>query len=199
VGAILAIGAYVTWYRMSGNDRPSTEVVQQVPDRLSPLVPDQSPAARTPAAQTGPDQTVPAQSDQTQSVASASPESSASVSPSAAAAATTQGVALPAVDGSRVIVRATADSWIQVRDKQGPVLFNRMLRAGDTWQVPPKTSLLLTTGNAGGTQLVVDGVVAPPLGAEGAVRRDVPLDADAIKGGKLAVNAQHPAVLPHNE
>jgi cytoskeleton protein RodZ len=52
--------------------------------------------------------------------------------------------------------------------------------------VPAKPSLLLTTGNAGGTELLVDGTPSASLGGDGAVRRDLPLDADAIKDGRLA-------------
>jgi cytoskeleton protein RodZ len=46
--------------------------------------------------------------------------------------------------------------------------------------------LLLTTGNAGGTDLLLDGLATPSLGASGTVRRDMPLDPDLIKDGKLA-------------
>jgi cytoskeleton protein RodZ len=53
------------------------------------------------------------------------------------------------------------------------------------WEVPDRPNLLLTTGNAGGTDLVVDGVTAPALGGSGAVRRDLPLDPDLIRDGKL--------------
>jgi cytoskeleton protein RodZ len=49
-----------------------------------------------------------------------------------------------------------------------------------------KPQLLLTTSNAGAMQLLVDGVAAPPLGALGAMRRDVPLDPDMVKAGKTA-------------
>jgi cytoskeleton protein RodZ len=59
------------------------------------------------------------------------------------------------------------------------------MRAGEIWPVPTKGVLLLTTGNAGGTDLVVDGVTSPSLGGSGAVRRDVPLDPDLIKDGRL--------------
>jgi len=52
--------------------------------------------------------------------------------------------------------------------------------------VPVRSNLLLTTGNAGGTELLVDGVSAPSLGGSGVVRRDLPLDPDLIKDGKLA-------------
>jgi cytoskeleton protein RodZ len=65
------------------------------------------------------------------------------------------------------------------------VLLNRILHPGETWEVPAKSNLLLTTGNAGGTDLLVDGVASQVLGGYGAVRRDLPLDADLIKDGKL--------------
>jgi cytoskeleton protein RodZ len=65
------------------------------------------------------------------------------------------------------------------------VLLNRTLHPGETWEVPAKPNLLLTTGNAGGTDLLVDGVTIPSLGGSGAVRRDVPLDPDLIKDGRL--------------
>ena len=84
------------------------------------------------------------------------------------------------------MLRAKSDAWMQVRDKSGQILLNRVLRNGETWQVPAKPSLLLTTGNAGGTELLVDGTAAGSLGGDGAVRRDLPLDADAIKDGRLA-------------
>ncbi len=90
------------------------------------------------------------------------------------------------------MLRVKADSWIQVRERQGPVLLNRVLRNGETWPVPPGSQLLLTTGNAGGIELLVDGVASPALGGLGAVRRDVPLDADAIKAGRLAPAASTP-------
>ena len=88
-------------------------------------------------------------------------------------------------DQSRILLRANADAWVQVRDRAGPVLLSRILHAGETWAVPARPNLLLTTGNAGGTDLVVDGVTSPPLGGNGLVRRDLALDPDLIKDGKL--------------
>jgi cytoskeleton protein RodZ len=92
----------------------------------------------------------------------------------------------PSPDGTRIVLRAKSDAWMQVRDRGGQVLLNRVLHPGDTWAVPVRANLLLTTGNAGGTELVVDGTTAPPLGGPGVVRRDLPLDPDQIKDGKLA-------------
>jgi len=84
------------------------------------------------------------------------------------------------------VLRAKADAWMQVRDRQGTVLLNRVLRAGETWPAPPKMALLLTTGNAGGTEILVDGKATAVLGADGVVRRDLLLDPDAARDGKLA-------------
>ncbi len=90
----------------------------------------------------------------------------------------------------RLVLRAKANSWVQVRVRSGQVLLSRTLRAGEEWPVPPDPDLLLSTGNAGGTELVVDGVAAPPIGNPGAIRRDLPLNPDAIRDGKLPAQMQ---------
>jgi hypothetical protein len=68
-----------------------------------------------------------------------------------------------------------------------------VLHPGDTWPVPPRPSLLLTTGNAAATEILVDGVTTVSLGGAGAVRRDLLLDADQVKAGKLAPSGVTPA------
>ena len=98
----------------------------------------------------------------------------------------------PVTEGPRVVLRFKADSYIQVRERQGAVLLNRVMRAGETWPVPRGTPLLLTTGNAGGTELVVEGVASPTLGAAGSVRRDIPLDADSLKPGAALASTPRP-------
>jgi cytoskeleton protein RodZ len=99
-------------------------------------------------------------------------------------------------DQSRITLRANADSWVQVRDRGGQVLLNRVLHPGETWDVPARSNLLLTTGNAGGTDLLVDGVSGASLGGYGMVRRDLPLDPDLIKDGKLATSQPIAGVIP---
>lgn len=77
-----------------------------------------------------------------------------------------------------------------MHDRKGHIFLSRILHSGETWPVPNQPEgapqLLLTTGNAGGTEIVVDGTPAPPLGAAGKVRRDVPLDAALMASGKPA-------------
>jgi cytoskeleton protein RodZ len=192
LGVVLAIGAYAGWYRLSGEGRLPAETSTQVPQRLAPLaeqVVPPSPAAPNPvvAAQ------VPAPPEAPQADAPPIP----AISPSSAAAAAVTPLAPPPAPAaqpgqSRILLRANADSWVQVRDRAGPILLTRILHPGETWEVPAKPNLLLTTGNAGGTDLVVDGVPSASLGGNGAVRRDLPLDPDLIKDGKLAAANPRP-------
>ncbi len=194
LGVILAAGVYAGWYRLSGEGRLPAETSTQIPQRLAPLaeqavkvqavppVPAVAPATTEP-------QPAPVQQAEPPPVLAAAAPPVPSVSPSSAAAAAVT-PAPPAPDQSRILLRASADTWVQVRDKAGPVLLTRLMHAGDTWEVPAKPNLLLTTGNAGGTDLVVDGVTSPSLGGSGVVRRDLPLDPDLIKDGKLAANVR---------
>ncbi len=86
---------------------------------------------------------------------------------------------------SRITVRAKSNSWIQVRDEVADrLLFTRLLREGDTYEVPNRAGLRLMTGNAGALELLVDGEVAPSIGEVGEVRRNVELDPDKLKSGE---------------
>jgi cytoskeleton protein RodZ len=185
LGVVLAVGAYGGWYHMTGGATRYAEPVPAVPDRLAPLAsglaeaPTTSPqvASIQPGPITPPTTTVPTDATGAYVLPSVPPSQAAAMSMPPVSAA-------PASPPDRMVLRATADSWIQVRDKQGNVLFNRVLRTGESWTAPAdKPQLLLTTGNAGGTDLVVDGVTLPSLGINGTVRRDVVLDPDALKQG----------------
>lgn len=188
VGLVLVAVAYVGWYRLSGSNAPQVEVVQAIPDRLAPLAPPtpSSKAAPVPAVAPSPLPVpilVPTISPLAVPAPAAAPASAAPASP-------------PAADGGRIVVRAKSEAWVQVRDKAGPVVFNRTMRAGEIWPVPNKPGLLLTVGNAGGTEVLVDGIATTSLGAEGVVRRDLPLDFDQVRDGKLAATPTAPQIPP---
>ena len=72
---------------------------------------------------------------------------------------------------------------MQVRDRQGNLLLTRVLRVGDSYMVPNQADLTLLTGNAGGLEISVDGSALPALGPVGAVRRNIPLDPEALRDG----------------
>ncbi|MGC8476284.1 MAG: helix-turn-helix domain-containing protein [Acetobacteraceae bacterium] len=135
-------------------------------------------AAPATAAPTAPPAAPPAAAPSSLAVAAATPAqpANASVPPGSAAAAVptaAQDAALAAAPALAVL--ATADAWIQVRNADGGVVFSHLLHAGDSWPVPPGPALAMTTGNAGGTELVTNGIASPPLGAPGAVLRNIPL------------------------
>ena len=87
-------------------------------------------------------------------------------------------------DRGGIMLRARQESWIEVRsERTGAVVFTKLLRAGEEWPVPEEEGLRLTTGNAGGVEILVDGTKLKSLGTVGLVKRDIPLDAEKLKDG----------------
>jgi cytoskeleton protein RodZ len=93
----------------------------------------------------------------------------------------------PAV-GGRILLRATSDSWVQVRDREGSVVMTKVMTSGETYEVPAQEGLRMVTGNAGGLVIEVDGEATPPLGHEGDVIRNVALDATRLRNGTAVRN-----------
>lgn len=77
---------------------------------------------------------------------------------------------------TRFNIRAEADVWLTITDEKDNVLFSQMMYAGDTYHVPDQPGLKLTAANAGALQLQVGALTLPPLGKQGQVIRDIPLD-----------------------
>ncbi len=205
LGLLLAGGAYVGWYRYSGDQHTPVQTVPAIPDRLATAA---SPAS-TPSPQvasilpsTAPPSPLPPPAAAAQG--SAAPAGTpAPASPAGAPAATTPAASTvapappaagtpAAVDADQVSLHATAASWVMVRPPHGPALLNKVLHAGEDWTVPTGQKLALSTGNAAGLQLVVGGTPVAPLA--GTARRDVPLDAALLRAGK--VQAAPPAPKP---
>ncbi|WP_439598087.1 helix-turn-helix domain-containing protein [Falsiroseomonas sp.] len=206
VGAVLAIGAYVAWYNVSGQGNRTVDAVPPVPQRLEAAVEQgraQLPgreASRAPgpvgalpmgalpppgglAAPSGPAANTSAQA------ATVPPPPVVPPAPVAAAPAPAAepAIVIPGLpEGTRVALRARADSpdgsWVQVRDgRSGQVLLNRVLRPGEAWGVPLRDNLLLDTGRAQGLDIVVDGVVSEVLEGQVGVRRNIPLAPDRLR------------------
>ena len=134
--------------------------------------PEPSPETASKLASTRPSETVAARSPGTKTASEAAGAEQAAV-PSAAAG-----------DDNRIVVRAKTNSWIQIRNDIGKeFLVTRLLRAGNSYVVPNRRGLKLSTGNAGALEILVDGKAVPSIGDEGIVRRGVELDADKLKAG----------------
>ena len=196
LGVLIAAGAYAGWYKFSGDHAGPPRTIPAVPERLAPLA-DRAAPPSNPSPQVA--SVMPPPNDVAGSAppiqVPAPPLPTPTTGPAATAAppapppAATP--ALPA-DTSRVMLRMKSPSWIQVRERGGPILLNRVMRAGETWPVPKGKPLFLTTGNAGGTDILLDGVAAPALGAAGIPRRDIIIDPDPAKGAPAIVVPRPP-------
>jgi cytoskeleton protein RodZ len=110
----------------------------------------------------------------------------------AMAAEPPDGISPLASDGAgRIVLKAKADSWVEVRDPESnATLVARLLKTGDVYRIPDKRGLKLLTGNAGGLVVMVDGQLAPPLGKDGAVRRGVELKPESLLKGREGSSPQ---------
>jgi len=184
---LCVIGGYAGWYFHSAHEQHLAQAIPAVPPELAPLaVPPKPPApkpAATPApaaatAATAATKTASATPAATPTPATtATPATPAPTGPGATAGdkptpAVVTSTAPPA--GSPTIL-ATADTWIEVKDPTGSILFSRVLHAGESWPVPDEPGLVLTSGNAGGTEITTGGKTSAPLGTSGAVIRDYQL------------------------
>ena len=170
VGVVLVLLGYGLWYRHTEQERRLATAVPSVPAELAPLaVPAPKPVTPAPKPVVPP---VAAPTTPTAASATAMAPAAASgappVQPPVASAPPAPAVpaATPAL-GQTIV--ATADSWVEVRDATGNILFSKVLHAGDSWPVPDEAGLTMTTGNAGGTVIADNGKNGAPLGAVGSV------------------------------
>jgi cytoskeleton protein RodZ len=110
------------------------------------------------------------------------PDASENVTQTAALARPPQSTSSAADTSTRIVIRAIADSWVQIRDAGQSVLLTRLLKVGETYTVPYRPGVSMRTGNAGGLEITVDGEPAPPLGRMGAIR-NVALEPQALIAG----------------
>lgn len=200
---VLAICGYGTWYYVSTGDHWRPERVAEVPAELRAAIPQPprsdppnphsaqasaAPKALAPAAGSSP----PGDAANSGS-ASAGPPVVAAIpiaapqettgSTGAAPGSIPQSSLGPAEMPARIVIRATADSWVEIRGAGRSVLVARLLKAGESYRVPDQPGLSMRTGNAGGLEITVDGNRAPPIGHMGMVRRNVALDPQALIAG----------------
>ncbi len=101
------------------------------------------------------------------------------VAPSSETAATAP------VPENRIVLEITDASWIEIWNASGDSILRQVLKAGDRYKVPNERGLIMTTGNAGGIKLVVDGKPLPQLGEQGQIKRKVALDPDLLLRAKV--------------
>ena len=178
--------------KIEANETVKSETVDAVVPAENIVAPEQQ-VNQQPSEQptSQPDSVEPAQATQTEATPTAD---SNAVAAEQAQTATTPAVQTPApvvastqpenAVQSRITVRAKTNSWIQVRDEaDDKLMFTRLLRKGNEYNVPDRSGLTLLTGNAGALEILVDGELVPAIGETGQVRRNVLLDPEQLKSG----------------
>jgi cytoskeleton protein RodZ len=82
---------------------------------------------------------------------------------------------------TRVVIKASAASWVQVRASDSTTIMTKVMRAGDVYEVPDREGLKLFTGNAGALTILVDGKPVRRIGGNGEVARNVDLEPDTLE------------------
>lgn len=79
---------------------------------------------------------------------------------------------------------AVREAWVRVKAPDGATLFEGILAAGDTFDVPQGAEpATLRAGESGALYMALNGVAYGPVGEPGAVSSNVPLSAEAILQG----------------
>jgi hypothetical protein len=93
--------------------------------------------------------------------------------------------ALDNIDKSRVldgVIYASDDSWIRLKKKNSNI-FSMILRAGEIVNLPSfliSNDITLTTGNAGGVFIIIEGKIYGPIGKQKEILKDLSLDRKEI-------------------
>lgn len=82
---------------------------------------------------------------------------------------------------ARVVIKANASSWVQVRASDSTTIMTRVMRAGDVYEVPDRQGLKLFTGNAGALTILIDGKPVRRIGGNGDIARNVDLAPDILE------------------
>jgi hypothetical protein len=112
-------------------------------------------------------------------MSSGSPTAVAAPDPSAAVAVPGAGQIYGAQNrNARVVLRARADTTLTVKNPAGQIMLNRVLKAGDIYQVPDMPGLSMAASDASAVEVDLDGV---SLGRAG--KTQIPV-------GKVSLDAQ---------
>lgn len=85
------------------------------------------------------------------------------------------------VAGSDVALVAVRPAWVRVRSGSGEVLYERVMNAGDTWNVPDNVvDPQLNVGESGAVYLAMNGQTYGPVGPAGTVTRDLTLEPELL-------------------
>jgi cytoskeleton protein RodZ len=83
---------------------------------------------------------------------------------------------------ARMRIKALDNVWLRI-EVEGRVMFERVLKSGESYSPPNSQTTVIATRNAGGLEIYVDGAYVRRLGDEGASLAGAHLDADILLSG----------------
>lgn len=89
---------------------------------------------------------------------------------------------------SRITIRATEQSWVQVDDARRHAIYKRVMKPGEQFSVPDEAGMTMITSNAGGIILYVDGKKQAALGGTGEIVRGVVLEPGRLNARRSRVS-----------
>lgn len=180
VAIVVAVLLLAVWWQVQGSGKGAANNIPRISPELAAQVgaddaqtPEATPDITDDAAQP---EAAATQAQSAQTAASAAPDGSAQT-----AANQPQAASEPAAVQEGILLVMKESSWVEIKDSSGKAVVSRVLNAGEKYFVPSRPDLRMSMGNSGGIEITVDGVLLRPLGALGAVRRNVPLDAAYLK------------------
>jgi cytoskeleton protein RodZ len=194
IGAVMALMVYGVWYFTSGGRTSVADGIEAAPARLAAVLTEEKTAPAPPLARADAASALQRQAPLVSGVESANitprvrPQALAQPVASQGSAttqdsATTQGgvaassaTPAPAVEASRILLRARTDTWVRIKGMNNDeLLLDGILPAGAVFRAPNRDDLVISTGDAGALEITVDGQPVAAIGPAGAVRREVPL------------------------
>ncbi len=79
------------------------------------------------------------------------------------------------IDPERMMIKATAPSWVEIRDKDGKKLISRILVIGESWEAHQDVGVTLSARDAGALELYIGEDFLGKLGPKGVSIDKIPM------------------------
>ncbi len=86
----------------------------------------------------------------------------------------------PSLQKTPVKLKTLSKCWIEIKHKEKGLIFDKMLAAGEEFELFFQENTILTIGNAAGIEVVINNKKSGPLGLEGDVMPNIPLDSKEV-------------------
>ncbi len=93
----------------------------------------------------------------------------------------TSAIANERIPKEEMVLKSSGNSWVEIEDLDGNSYLTRLMRTGETFVIPDKKGLTLSTGNAGVLSLTFGSTHISKLGSVGEVISSRPLNIEAFK------------------